>query len=96
MLVTMSNFLTHFFHLKKYFLDSSSLPLDAHLNCFWLKSDAQPGEFEENVIRQCRQSLISNPDDQGISETLSRVFKLSEDAVGQCLMATRLFFGEKP
>lgn len=62
---------------------------------YWAKPDAQPGEFEEDV-RQCRQTIMSDTGDQGISETLSHVFKLSEDAVGQCLMAKGWFLAEKP
>lgn len=62
---------------------------------YWAKSDAQPDDFEEDV-KQCRQSLMSNPEEPGISETLSRVFKLSEDEVGQCLMAKGWFLAENP
>lgn len=62
---------------------------------YWAKSDARPDEFEKDVT-QCGQSLRSNPEEEGISETLSRVFKLSEDEVGQCLMAKGWFLAEKP
>lgn len=62
---------------------------------YWAKSDAQPGEFEEDA-NQCRQTLLSDPGDQGISKALSQMFKLSEDAVGQCLMAKGWFLAEKP
>ena len=95
MLVTMTNFFAYFLSRKEILSGFILLSIGCTSQLFWAKSDAQPGEFEEDV-RQCRQSLISNPDDQGISETLSRVFKLSEDAVGQCLMAKGWFLAEKP
>ena len=95
MLVTMSDFLTHYFPRQEILFALILLSIGCTTQLYWAKSDAQPGEFEEDV-RQCRQSLISNPDEKGISGTLSRVFKLSEDAVGQCLMAKGWFLAEKP
>lgn len=62
---------------------------------YWAKPDARPGEFEEDV-KQCRQAIMSDTGEQKFSETLSRAFKLSEDAVGQCLMAKGWFLAEKP
>ena len=62
---------------------------------YWAKPDARPGEFEEDV-KQCRQELMSDPGAQGFSKNLSRLFKLSEDAVGQCLMAKGWILAEKP
>ena len=95
MLVTMSDFLTHYFPRQEILFALILLSIGCTTQLYWAKSDAQPGEFEEDV-RQCRQSLISNPDEKGISETLSRVFKLSEDVVAQCLMAKGWFLAEKP
>lgn len=95
MLVTMSDFFKLFFRHKGMLSGFLFLTIGCTPQLFWAKSDAQPGEFEEDV-KQCRESLISNPDDHGISETLSHVFKLSEDAVGQCLMAKGWFLAEKP
>ncbi len=62
---------------------------------YWAKSDARPGEFEEDV-NQCRQTLISGSGDQKFSEILSLKFGISEDAMEQCLMAKGWFLAEKP
>ncbi len=95
MLGTMRDFFTHLFPRKAILSAFILLSIGCTLQMFWDKSSSQSGEFEE-AIRPCRQSLIRNPDDQGISETFSGVPKLSEDAVGQCLMAKSWFFAEKP
>lgn len=95
MLITMSDFFPLFFRHKGMLSGFLLLTIGCTPQLFWAKSDARPDEFEEDV-KQCRQSFISNPDDQGITEILSRVFKLSEDEVGHCLMAKGWFLAEKP
>lgn len=62
---------------------------------YWAKSDARPGEFEEDA-RQCREALISNSGHQGMLENLSLKFGISEDAMEQCLMAKGWILAEKP
>ena len=62
---------------------------------YWAKSNAQPGEFEDDMS-QCRQTLVSGSGDQRISEALSLKFGISEDAMEQCLMAKGWFLAEKP
>jgi hypothetical protein len=62
---------------------------------YWAKSDAQPGEFEEDVS-QCREIIISGSEDKKTTEALSLKFGVSEDAMEQCLMAKGWFLAEKP
>jgi hypothetical protein len=62
---------------------------------YWAKSNARPGEFEEDTT-QCRQTLISGSGDQRTSDLLSLKFGISEDAMEQCLMAKGWFLAEKP
>ena len=95
MLTAMSDFFKLFFRHKGMLSGFLLLTIGCTPQLFWAKSDARPGDFEEEV-KQCRQSLISNPDDQGISKSLSNLLNLSEDAVGQCLMAKGWFLAEKP
>lgn len=95
MLIIMSVFFKLFFRHKGMLSGFLLLTNGCTPQLFWAKSDARPDEFKEDV-RQSRQSLTSNHDDQGISETLSRVFKISEDAVGQCLMTKGWFLAENP
>jgi hypothetical protein len=91
----MSDLSKHFFCRKGMLSGFILLTVGCTPQLYWAKSDARPGEFEEDA-NQCRQVLMSDPGEQGFSETLSRVFKLSEDAVGQCLMAKGWILAEKP
>ena len=84
-----------FFCRKKMLSALTILMVGCAPQLYWAKSDARPGEFEEDV-KQCRQAILSDTGDKGISATLSQVFHLSEDAVGQCLMAKGWFLAEKP
>jgi len=94
-LIDMNDLIKHLFWRKGMLSGFILLTIGCTPQLFWAKSDAQPGEFEEDAS-QCRETIISGSEHQKTTEVLSLKFGVSEDAMEQCLMAKGWFLAEKP